>query len=386
MTKTRNPDWYLFGYIVALLMVGLAFCYSASSVVGPLRTQHLEHPKTEWYYIARQIFYGSFGVGALILLARTNFRKWNTPAWAFVAMGSSIAMVMVAALMDTRAHRWLRLPIGQLQPSEFAKPALILFCAYFIAKRMNAINDRHTVLPASIIVGLLGAAVAWGDFGTAVVLMVSAALLFFVAGLQWRYIALALAIAFVGSAASVVHKPYRLVRLIAFVDKDLTLMDKYLPEMAKAYRESNAKSGRDPNYQVRQSIVTVGSGGLWGLGFMEGKQKLLFLPESHTDFIFAVVAEEGGLQGALAIIALYLLIAWRGIRIFFRAESPFGSYLALGITVLITFQALVNISVVLALAPTKGIPLPLISYGGSSLIATLICFGMLLSVSEHSTN
>ncbi len=215
MTKTRTTDWYLFGYIVALLILGLAFCYSASSVVGPLRTQHLDHPKTEWYYISRQLFYCALGIGALILLARMNFRKWNTPAWAFVAMGSSIAMVVLAALVDTRAHRWLRLPVGQFQPSEFAKPALILFCAYFIAKRLNAINDRHTVLPASIIVGLLGAIVAWGDLGTAVVLMIAAASLFFVAGLQWRYIALALAIAFLGSAISVVHKPYRLVRIVA---------------------------------------------------------------------------------------------------------------------------------------------------------------------------
>ncbi len=379
MAKTRNPDWLLYGYIVALLILGLAFCYSASSVVGALRA------KSEWYYISRQAGAAVLGVAALILLARMDFRRWNTPAWAFVAMGSATALVVAAAILDTRAHRWLRLPVMQIQPSEFAKPALVLFCAYFIAKRMNAINDRHTVLPASIVVGILGAAVTWGDLGTGAVLMVAATVLFFVAGLQWRYIALVLAIAFVGTGASIATKPYRVARVAAFVDPELKLMDKYLPSLATHYREYQKSGNRDPNYQVRQSVVTVGSGGVWGLGFMESKQKLLFLPESHTDFIFAVIAEEGGMLGALAFVALYLLIAWRGIRIFFRSDSNFGRYLALGITALFLFQALVNISVVLAIAPTKGLPLPLISYGGSSMLSMLICFGMLMSVSEHST-
>lgn len=386
MKKTRNPDWFLFGYIVVLLILGLAFCYSASSVVGPLKTQHLEHPRSEWYYISRQLLFAAAGVGALIWLSRTNFRTWNTPGWAFVAMGSSIALVVVAGLLDGRAHRWLRLPGGfQIQPSEFAKPALIVFCAYFIAKRMNAINDKHTVLPVSIVVGLLGAAVAWGDLGTAVVLMVASAVLFFVAGLESRYIALALVIAFLGTGVSIATKPYRLARAIAFVDPELKHLEKYAPAMAATYREYLKKGNRDPNYQVKQSLVTVGSGGVSGLGFMESKQKLLFLPESHTDFIYAVVAEEGGLLGALAVMAIYLLIAWRGVRLFFRSDNTFGRYLALGITVLLLFQALVNISVVLGIAPTKGLPLPLISYGGSSMLSTLICFGMLMSVSEHSS-
>lgn len=250
---------------------------------------------------------------------------------------------------------------------------------------MNAINDKHTVLPVSIVVGLLGAAVAWGDLGTAVVLMVASAVLFFVAGLESRYIALALAIAFLGTGVSIATKPYRLARAVAFVDPELKHLEKYAPALAATYRDYQIKGNRDPKYQVKQSLVTVGSGGVSGVGFMESKQKLLFLPESHTDFIYAVIAEEGGLLGALAVMAIYLLIAWRGVRLFFRSDNTFGRYLALGITVLFLFQALVNISVVLGIAPTKGLPLPLISYGGSSMLSTLICFGMLMSVSEHSS-
>lgn len=378
MAKMRHLDWYLYSYILVLLMMGLMFCYSASSVFGMLRGWG------EWYFISRQLLATAIGLAFMIPLARMDFRKWNSPMLAFLAMGSTTAMVLLAAILDTRAHRWLKLPVLQVQPSEFAKPALILFCAFFIAKRLNAINDRHTIFPASIVVGLLGALVAWGDLGTAVVLMMTAALLFFVAGLRWRYIALALVISMAGACVSIATKPYRLVRVIAYVDPDLEYLSKAAPDFAEGFRKSLQEQRRDPQYQVTQSVVAVGSGGVTGLGLMEGKQKLLFLPEAHTDFIFAVVAEETGLIGSLAILALYLLIAWRGLRIYFHSTNHFARYLALGITILLVFQSLMNISVALAIGPTKGIPLPLISYGGSAMIGALICFGMLLSVSEES--
>lgn len=379
MAKTRQLDWYLYSYILVLLIVGLVFCYSASSMYAALRGW------SEWHFISRQLLATVFGLGFMILLARTDFRKWNSPSIAFPAMGLATALVLLAAILDTRAHRWLKLPVLQVQPSELAKPALILFCAFFIAKRLNAISDRHTVLPTSIVVGLLGALVAWGDLGTAVVLMMTAALLFFVAGLRWRHIALALVISMAGAGISIATKPYRLVRVIAYVDPDLEYVEKVAPEFAERYRNSLREQRRDPQYQVIQSVVAVGSGGITGQGLMESKQKLLFLPEAHTDFIFAVIAEETGLLGSMAVLALYLLIAWRGLRIYFRSTNQFGKYLALGVVTLITFQALMNISVALAIGPTKGIPLPLVSYGGSSMIASLICFGMLLSVSEEGS-
>lgn len=379
MAKTRNPDWFLYGYIVALLILGLTFCYSASSVVGVLRG------RSEWFFISRQLLAAFLGVGCLIFLSRQDFRKWNTPTYAFLAMGSATAMVLLAGILDGRAHRWIRVFGLQGQPSEFAKPALVLFCAYFIAKRMAAINDRHTVLPASVVVGLLGAFVTWGDLGTGAVMMLTATILFYVAGLKSRYIALALVIAFLGAFVSIISTPYRVVRALGYIDPEMKLLMKYAPEYAENYRSRLLTSGKDPTYQVVQSKVAVGSGGVLGVGLMESKQKLLFLPEVHTDFIYALIAEETGFLGAVLMLFLYLLIAWRGIRIYLRSDSDFGRYLALGITVMLVFQALFNISVVLAIAPTKGIPLPLVSYGGSAMIATLISLGMLMSVSERST-
>jgi cell division protein FtsW len=338
----------------------------------------------EWHFILRQAFFAAVGLGFLMYLARMDFRRWNHPAIAFLLMGGATILVFLGVLLDPVAHRWIRIGSNQLQPSEFSKPALILFCAYFIARRAKAINDRHTVLPASVAVGILGGAVVFGDLGTAVVLVLTAVLLFFVAGLKWRYIGIAVAIACLGLVLAIAMKPYRVFRVIAFVDPDLKIVRMVNPQWADDYEEKNRKAGRDSVYQVKQSVVAVGAGGLAGVGLMEGKQKLLYLPEAHTDFIYAVIGEELGFVGATAVLLLFLLVAWRGLRIFLRTEDLFGKFLALGITVLLVFQALMNMSVVLGIAPTKGIPLPMISYGGSSLISSLICFGMLLSVSEQA--
>lgn len=378
MTRAREMDWVLFGCIVALLAFGFVICYSAGSVVGGLRG------KGEWYFIARQATYALVGVPILLFLPRLDYRLLNRPAFAFLLMGGITIAVFAGILLDPSAHRWIRLGSIQAQPSEFAKPALIIFCAYFIAKRMKAINDRHTVLPASIAVGILGAAVAFGDLGTAVVLVITAVLLFFVAGLQWRYISIAVAIACLGMVMAIAWKPYRLFRVIGFVDPNLKIIRMVHPEWADNYEAENRRKGRDASYQVTQSVVAVGTGGLMGVGLMEGKQKLLYLPEAHTDFIYAVIGEELGLVGSMLTLGLFLVIAWRGARIFLRSDDLFGKYLALGITALIVFQALMNISVVLGIAPTKGIPLPMISYGGSSLLSSMICFGLLLSVSERT--
>ena len=217
------------------------------------------------------------------------------------------------------------------------------------------------------------------------VLVITAVLLFFVAGLEWSYIWIAVAIACLGVVLAIAWKPYRLFRVIGFVDPNLKMIRTIHPEWADNYEAQNRLKGRDASYQVTQSVVAFGAGGLTGAGLMEGKQKLLYLPEAHTDFIYAVIGEELGFVGAMFTLGLFLLITWRGIRIFLRTDDLFGKYLALGITVLIVFQALMNISVVLGIAPTKGIPLPMISYGGSSLLSSMICFGLLLSVSERTS-
>jgi cell division protein FtsW len=206
---------------------------------------------------------------------------------------------------------------------------------------------------------------------------------FYVAGLERRYFAVALAVALLLATAAVLWKPYRLARIIAFVDPGYTMLEKLDPS-GRTKRYMSESATRDTSYQARQSKIAVGSGGALGLGLMQGKQKILYLPEAHTDFIYAVVGEELGFFGSSAILGGFLIIVWRGLTLCWSAQDDFGRMLALGVTACITIQALINISVVLDMGPTKGIPLPMISAGGSSLLSTLICLGMLLSVSEHS--
>jgi cell division protein FtsW len=286
--------------------------------------------------------------------------------------------------LDGHAHRWLRLGSVGIQPSEFAKPALILFLAYFVTERAKKINNRRTLFGAFLTVGLLSVCVVVADLGTAVVLVMTAAVVFYVAGLDRKHIRIAILVGLVGVTAAVASKPYRLVRVFGFFDPDYTTLDRFSwGHRIKDYVQQSSYN-RDPGYHVRQSKIAVGSGGVTGLGLMQGKQKLLYLPEAHTDFIYAVVGEELGLVGCGGLLVLFMVLLWRGLRLARKAPDEFGRYLALGVTSMIVAQALMNMSVVLDLAPTKGIPLPMISYGGSSLMSTMLSLGMLLSVSEQS--
>jgi cell division protein FtsW len=226
------------------------------------------------------------------------------------------------------------------------------------------------------------------DLGTAVVLGAAAAAVFFVAGLEWRYCGLAAAIAFAGVLVFVCIEPYRLGRVVRFVDPNLTHIEKIDPGgRLKSYLESHMAQSlatHDTNYQLEQSKIAVGAGGPAGLGLMNGRQKLLYLPEAHTDFIYAVVGEELGLFGSVGLLIGFAVLFWRGLRAAFRMGDDFGRYLALGATVVVVVQALMNMSVVLGMMPTKGIPLPMISYGGSSLLSTLALLGILMNVAEHA--
>jgi cell division protein FtsW len=304
--------------------------------------------------------------------------------WAFIPLGFVILGLVVVYIADPRTHRWIRAGMFSLQPSEFAKPALIIFLAYFVSMRSSVINNRYTIGPATIVVVLLSLMVGVADLGTAIVLVATAAVIFYVAGLERKYIFAACAAGILMVVVAVVAKPYRMGRIIGFVDSEYKLLDKINPggEIKKYIHQSS--NAHDPGYQVRQSKIAIGTGGVLGVGLMQGRQKLLYLPEAHTDFIYAVVGEELGLWGSTALLAGFVIILWRGLRLFWLAPDEFGRYLALGVTVSIVVQALINMSVVVDLVPNKGIPLPMISSGGSSLLSTLISIGLLLSVSERS--
>ncbi len=293
-----------------------------------------------------------------------------------------ILLFLVYAL-DPKYHRWVRLGALSIQPAEVAKPAVVLFLAYFVAHRAAAINNRHTLWPAVMTIGLVIVGVGIADLGTAVVLGGTAAIVFFVAGLEWRYCGFLLIIAVLVGGFGVVSKPYRLARIIHYADPNYTVTDRFDHKgWVRSYLRDSPV--HDTNYQALQSQIAVGAGGWHGLGLMQGKQKLLYLPEAHTDFIYAVICEECGLFGSLGVLFAFGIILWRGLRAVMRSEDDFAKYLALGVTTMIVFQAFMNMSVVLAMAPTKGIPLPMLSFGGNSLLATLAMMGILMNVSENA--
>jgi cell division protein FtsW len=378
MALKLKTDWILFTTIVIMVFFGAVMVYSASSVMADLRYGNT------YYFIERQVFWVVIGIGVFMLMKRTHYKSLQNPGVAFAFMSLVLIALVAVYFLDARQHRWIRLGPGGLQPSELAKPALAVFLAYFISLRARAINDKHTLFPAVMAVGLVTAGVAVADLGTAIVLMCTAAAIFFVAGLEFRYCLIVVVIALVGVGFFVAQRPYRLRRVIEFVDPGLkhTLVLDKTGTIQKLLSKSLVN--KDTNYQLTQSKIAVGVGGVAGQGLMQGRQKLLYLPEAHTDTIYAVVGEELGLIGTCGILIAFSVILWRGIRAAIFIPDDFGRYLALALTTMLVVQGFMNMSVVLGMMPTKGIPLPMISFGGSSLISTLGSLGLLLNISEHA--
>ena len=381
MPQRLKTDWILFATVLLLVCFGVVILYSASSIMATLDPRF----HSSWHYIVRQLGWAVAAVVVMMLLKNTPYRKYNNSATAFGAIGISLLMLAAVYFVDSAHHRWLRFygPLG-VQPSELAKPALVIFLAFFVAWRGRAINNpRHTLVPAALAVGLVIFAVVVADLGTAVVLGLAAATVFFVAGLQWRYCAIVAGIALLGLLVFIYRDPYRLARLVRFFDPQFKIVERIDRGGTIKTRMEKSLATRDTNYQLQQSKIAVGAGGPMGVGLMNGKQKLLYLPEAHTDFIYAVVGEELGLLGSTAVLLCFGVIFWRGLRTSWRMSDDFGRYLALGATVVVVVQAFMNMFVVLGMMPTKGIPLPMISYGGSSLLSTLALLGILMNVSEH---
>jgi len=382
MSQRLKTDWILFVTVLLMVLFGMVIVYSASSIMARLDPRF----NSSWHFVIRQMGWAVVSVIVMMTLKKTNYRKFNSSSVAFSAIGVALLMLGVVYFVDAAHHRWLRLggPVG-VQPSELAKPALVVFLAFFVTWRARAINNtRHTLLPAALAVGLVIFAVVVADLGTAVVLAAAAGTVFFVAGLQWRYCAIVAAIAMLGLVIFIYREPFRLARVVRFFDPQFKIVTKFDKNGTIKARMEKSLATRDTNYQLQQSKIAVGAGGPLGLGLMNGKQKLLYLPEAHTDFIYAVVGEEMGMFGSVGLLIGFAVIAWRLLRAAMKMQDDFGRYLALGVTVVVVIQGLINMSVVLGMMPTKGIPLPMISYGGSSLLSTLAMLGILMNVSEHA--
>jgi cell division protein FtsW len=373
-----KTDWILFLTILAMVAFGLVMVYSASSAIAELR-----NGAAPYYFAVRQLGWALLSFIVMMYFKRLDYRRLNTPAWAFSGLGIVLGMLVMVYFFGSH-HRWFKFAgVGSFQPSEFAKPALIVFLAYFLDRRARVINDRRTLQQAFVAVAMLAGVVVVADLGTALVPVITAVIVFWVAGLEKKYMIRAGLVAAALCVVAVISSPYRLQRVISFVDPNYTKIEKIDTEGRLRAWIQRSTTVKDAGYQALQSKIAVGTGGVLGVGLTQGKQKLMFLPEPDSDFIYATIGEELGLWGATAVLAGFMVILWRGARLFVLARDDFGKYLALGVTVAIVVQALMNISVVLDMGPTKGFPLPMISLGGSSLLSTLTCLGMLLSVSEH---
>ncbi len=374
-----KTDWILFLTILTMTAFGIVMVYSASSAAAT------PFYKVEpYFFVMHQLVFAVISFIVLMYFKRVDYRVLNTPTWAFSGLGIVLGLLVVVYFVDSRTHRWFRVPgIGSLQPSEFAKPALILFLAYFISRRAQTINHRKTLQQAFVAVAMLAMLVVVADLGTAMVPVITAVIVFWVAGLEWKHMVRVGLLGLLLCVLAVISRGYRLGRVVAYIDPDYSKIEMIDTRHWVRNYVQRSTTVRDASYQPRQSKIAVGTGGVLGVGLMQSKQKLMFLPEAHTDFIYATVGEELGLWGATAVLIGFVVLLWRGARLFLLAGDDFGKYLALGVTVSIVLQALMNITVVLDMAPTKGFPLPMISFGGSSLLSTLGSVGMLLSVSEH---
>ena len=363
MARKLKIDRVLFTATLLLVCVSVVMVYSASAVIA------LERFQQPYLFLTKQALWSVLGLAVLGVAMRVDYRTYRNEAfiWCLLAL---VLLMLVAVLFSAPVNgtrRWFGVGGFGIQPSELAKVACVFFTALMLERRMHRIDDlSYSLLPIGLIIGLVVALILLQpDFGTSMSLALVVAVMVFAAGLHYRYFVGLALVALPAIYLVLVAAPYRRRRLLAFWDP-----------------------WADPlgdGFQIIQSLVAVGTGGVFGRGLMGGVQKLFYLPEPHTDFIFAVIGEELGLIGATAILLCFCVIAWRGLRISARAEDVFGSFVALGLTTMIAAQALVNISVVLGLIPTKGIPLPLVSFGGSSLLINLLGTGVLLNISQHES-
>lgn len=359
-TKGGKPDLVLFIAVIALLSLGLVMVFSASSVMG------LADYGNPYHYVQRQTILAMVGLVLLFLLMKVDYHIFKILALP----GLVISLILLVAVLFIGhgaggATRWIRLPGFNLQPSEISKLVMVNYTALYLSnKRENTRKFLQGLLPILLITGLqFGLIMLEPDFGTGLSLVFTIVVMLFAGGVHLGHLLFIGSLAVPFLAYLVTSREYRMRRLFAFLDPwaDPT----------------------DTGWNVIQSLLAIGSGGLVGLGLGQSRQKFSYLPEHHTDFIFAILCEELGFVGGVVVIVLFFLIAWRGIRVAMRAPDLYGTLLAIGITSMIAFQAMLNIGVVSGSLPVTGIPLPFISHGGSSLLVSLAGMGILLNISRQ---
>lgn len=361
MARKLSSDKWLFVATLVLLCTSVVMVYSASALVA------LERFQQPYLFVTRQLMWATVGVAVLSIVMRIDYRTYKNDkvVWGLIGVVVVLLVAVLFARPINNARRWIGIGGFGIQPSELAKLAAIIFTALVLERRRHRINEvSYSLLPIGVIVGgMVGLIMLEPDFGTSVSLLAVIGAMVFAAGFSYRYLFGSLLLALPALYVILMQADYRRRRL-------LTFMDPWADPLGDGF-------------QIIQSLIAVGTGGVFGKGLMAGVQKLFYLPEPFTDFIFAVISEETGLVGASTVVLCFCVIAWRGLRTALRAPDAFGAYLALGITLMLVLQAFFNISVVLGLVPTKGIPLPLVSNGGSSMLMNLLAVGVLLNISQH---
>jgi cell division protein FtsW len=363
MARKLKSDKVLFIATLLLVCASVVMVWSASAVVA------MERYDQPYYFLTKQTMWAALGFAVLAVAMRVDYRLYKHDAfvWGLLAVVGVMLVAVFFSPTINSTRRWLGIGGLGIQPSELAKIAAVLFTALVLERRMHRINEvSYSLAPIAIVVGAICALIFFQpDYGTMLSLLAIVAMMVFAAGLHYKYIAAVAALGIPALAFMLLTEDYRRERLLAFLDPWADPLGK--------------------GFQIIQSLIAVGTGGIGGKGLMGGVQKLFYLPEPHTDFIFAVIGEELGLIGTSAVLVCFGVIAWRGLRIAMRAEDTFGSLVAIGLTTMICVQAFVNMSMVLALMPTKGIPLPFVSNGGSSLLISLLGAGLLLNISQHES-
>jgi cell division protein FtsW len=370
MPLRRPVDRWLLLFAALLMAIGMVWVYSASWV----RAAQGGHGAAT-AFLVRQLIAGGIGVVLMLLLTQVELAPLQDQPrsiWITLAVLTVLLLaVLVVGPKVNGAHRWLRVGPLSIQPSELLKPVAVMVASYWMVRHKDAWTKNREAVPKLVLLAMILAApvafmLAQPDLGTAFLIIFVVMLIVFVGGAPRWIFAVSIPLLSVVGFLFIWMTPWRWQRILAFLDP-----------------------GKDPQgkgHQALQSLIAVGNGGLFGVGMGEGQQKYFYLPEAHTDFIYAVIGEELGLVGTVTILALFVGILWRGTRIARRSSDPFLRLTATGLTLLLVVQALMNMSVVLSLAPNKGIPLPFISFGPNSMITSLICLGMLLSISKDTAS
>ncbi len=361
--QLHHPDLNMLGVTVALVVFGLMMIYSSSAIFAS------QQYNNSWYFFQKQLLWALAGAAAFIVLIKTDYHHLQRYSRVLIIISIVLLALVLTGIFGREvggAKRWIRLGPLSFQPSELAKISLLIYIADYLDRKQSKISKMlKGIVPVLLVIGLIcGLILVEPDMGTSVSLGVVCLGMLFVGGLSIWYLGSLIAMVIPVFGYLIVSKPYRMRRLMAFFDP--------------------WSDPKNVGYQIIQSLIALGSGGFLGVGLGNSKQKLLYLPAAHTDFIFPIIGEELGFLGALSVVVLFFVFAWRGLKISFHAPDLFGSMLAGGITLMIVLQALINIGVSCALFPTKGLPLPLVSYGGSNLAFTLASIGILLNISRQT--